>query len=108
MDDKQTQACVQEQALRAEIARSNKIITALMNRAERDMNANVSDFSLFQNSITLENRIRGRTAEMAAPSAKTSASIATCNTRRRAWSARSRSAAASRAHWNLKKKSSAS
>jgi two-component system NtrC family sensor kinase len=66
MDDKLTQGCVQEQALRTEIARRNKIITALMNRAERDMNANVSDFSLFQNSITLENRIRGRTAEMAA------------------------------------------
>ena len=66
MDDKQTQAGMHEQELRAEIARCNKIITALMNRAERDMNANVSDFSLFQNAITLENRVRGRTAEMAA------------------------------------------
>jgi two-component system NtrC family sensor kinase len=66
MDDKQAKASAQEQALRAEIARRNKIITALMNRAERDMNTNVSDFSLFQSSITLENRVRGRTAELAA------------------------------------------
>jgi signal transduction histidine kinase len=55
-----------EAALRAEIARLNKMVTALMNRAERDMNANVSEFCQFQNAITLENRVRGRTAELAA------------------------------------------
>jgi len=55
-----------EAPLRAEIARLNKMVTALMNRAERDMNANVSEFCLFQNAITLENRVRGRTAELAA------------------------------------------
>jgi two-component system NtrC family sensor kinase len=53
-------------ALRAEIARLNKMVTALMNRAERDMSAKLSDFSIFQTSVALENQIRGRTAEMAA------------------------------------------
>ena len=55
-----------EPALRGEIVRLNKMVTALMNRAERDMNENVSEFCLFQNAITLENRVSGRTAELAA------------------------------------------
>ncbi|UCV04850.1 ATP-binding protein [Dechloromonas denitrificans] len=50
-----------EAALRAEIARLNKIITSLMNRAERDMGAKGSAFSMFQNAVTLENQIRERT-----------------------------------------------
>jgi two-component system NtrC family sensor kinase len=50
-----------EAALRAEIARLNKVITALMNRAERDMGAKGSAFSMFQNAVTLENQIRERT-----------------------------------------------
>lgn len=54
------------QALRAEIARLNKIIEALMNRAERSTSARGSDFSLFQTAIMLEEQVRRRTADLEA------------------------------------------
>lgn len=56
----------QEAALRSEIVRLNKMVTALMNRAERDMSAKGSDFGMFQTAVTLENQVRERTQELEA------------------------------------------
>lgn len=53
-----------EQVLQAEITRLNKIIQALMNRAERTASLQGSDFNLFQAAITLEDQVRRRTAEL--------------------------------------------
>lgn len=55
-----------EQALQAEIARLNKIIQALMNRAESNASICGSDFNLFQTAITLEDQVRQRTIELEA------------------------------------------
>jgi len=51
--------------LRAEVARLNKIVQALMNRAERSTNVLGSDFSLFQNAMVLEEQVRARTETLA-------------------------------------------
>jgi PAS domain S-box-containing protein len=48
-------------ALRAEIARLNKIVRALINRAERSTELQGSDFSLFQTAVMLEEQVRART-----------------------------------------------
>ncbi|WP_263770715.1 histidine kinase [Propionivibrio soli] len=53
-----------EQALRAEIARLNKMVNALMNRAERSTQG--SDFGLFQTAIVLEGQVRSRTEALEA------------------------------------------
>lgn len=53
-----------EQVLLAEIARLNKIIQALMNRAERNASMQGSDFNLFQTAIMLEDQVRLRTREL--------------------------------------------
>ncbi|MHA7881089.1 MAG: putative bifunctional diguanylate cyclase/phosphodiesterase [Saccharospirillum sp.] len=45
----------------SEILRLNKIIEALMNRAERTLSSQGSDFSLFQTALTLEQTVRDRT-----------------------------------------------
>ena len=50
----------------AEIARLNKIIKALIDRAERSMTALGSDFNQFQTTIMLEEQVRSRTAELEA------------------------------------------
>ena len=50
----------------AEFVRLNKIIQALMDRAECNASAQVSDFSIFQTTIMLEAQIRRRTAELEA------------------------------------------
>lgn len=55
-----------EQALTGEIARLNKIIRALMDRAERSASVQGSDFGLFQTAIMLEEQVRHRTAELEA------------------------------------------
>jgi len=55
-----------EQALPAEIARLNKIIKALMDRAERNTSIQQSDFNLFQTAITLEAQVRNRTEQLEA------------------------------------------
>lgn len=47
-----------------EIARLNKIIQVLMDRAEIGLNTDNSDFSLFQTTINLEEKVRKRTAEL--------------------------------------------
>ncbi|WP_409523970.1 diguanylate cyclase domain-containing protein [Nitrincola sp. MINF-07-Sa-05] len=54
------------QALQAEIIRLNKIIQALMNRAERNDSLRGSDFSLFHTAITLEEQVHRRTMELEA------------------------------------------
>jgi diguanylate cyclase (GGDEF)-like protein/PAS domain S-box-containing protein len=54
------------QALQAEIIRQNKVIQALMNRAERCTNSHSSDFNLFQTTIMLQEQVRHRTHELEA------------------------------------------
>ena len=49
-----------------EVARLNKIIQALMDRAERNTSAQVSDFTAFQTTIMLTERVRRRTEELEA------------------------------------------
>lgn len=53
-----------EDRLRAENARLNKMVQALMNRAERSTSAQGSDFSLFQTAVMLEDQVRARTHEL--------------------------------------------
>ena len=55
-----------EAALRAEIVRLNKIVTSLINRAEREAGTRQGHFGLFQNAVMLENQVRRRTAELEA------------------------------------------
>lgn len=53
-------------AAQAEILRLNKVVQALMNRAERSTNVQGSAFSLFQTAIVLDGQVRRRTAELEA------------------------------------------
>ncbi|MBL7479593.1 sensor domain-containing diguanylate cyclase [Legionella bononiensis] len=53
-----------EQELRNEIERLNKIINALINKAEQDMNAPRTEFGVFKDTIILEDKIRTRTKEL--------------------------------------------
>jgi len=53
-------------ALRAEVVRLNKVVAALMDRAERDMSAHGSHFGLFQTTVMLEGQVRSRTRELEA------------------------------------------
>jgi diguanylate cyclase (GGDEF)-like protein/PAS domain S-box-containing protein len=55
-----------EQVLNGEVARLNKIVRALMDRAERSANSQGSDYSRFQATVMLEDRIRTRTVELEA------------------------------------------
>ena len=55
-----------EPDLPAEVVRLNKIIQALMDRAERNTSAQVSDFGMFQTTIMLAEQVRRRTAELEA------------------------------------------
>ena len=50
----------------AEIVRLNTIITALMDRAERGTNLEVSGFGVFQTAVILEEQVRRRTEELEA------------------------------------------
>lgn len=52
--------------LQAEVTRLHKMVTALMNRAERDMSAKGSDFGIFHTAVTLEKQVRERTQELEA------------------------------------------
>jgi diguanylate cyclase (GGDEF)-like protein/PAS domain S-box-containing protein len=56
----------EERSLRAEIARLNKIVNALMDRAERSTSVQGSDFGKFQTAIMLEDQVRRRTGELEA------------------------------------------
>ena len=49
-----------------EIARLNKVVNALMDRAERSTSAHASDFSQFHTAVILEDQVRGRTAQLEA------------------------------------------
>jgi signal transduction histidine kinase/ActR/RegA family two-component response regulator len=53
-------------ALRAELARHEKINAALMRRVERDMNVQGDAFSLFQAATVLEKKVHERTAALEA------------------------------------------
>ncbi len=53
-----------ELQLRNEIIRLNKVVTALMNRAERNASVQSSDFGMFQTAVMLEDKVRGRTQEL--------------------------------------------
>jgi diguanylate cyclase (GGDEF)-like protein/PAS domain S-box-containing protein len=53
-----------DETLRAEIVRLNKIVKALMDRAERSTKVQGSDFSMFQTTIMLEDQVRRRTEEL--------------------------------------------
>ena len=57
-------ATLDEQAMRNEIVRLNKMVNALMNRAERSTSAQRSDFGMFQTAVMLEDQVRSRTAEL--------------------------------------------
>lgn len=52
------------QSLQNEIRRLNKIVTVLMDRAERSANAQHSEFDMFQTALMLENQVRERTKEL--------------------------------------------
>ena len=54
------------QALQNEIVRLNKMVNALMNRAERSTSAQRSDFGMFQTAVMLEDQVRNRTEELEA------------------------------------------
>jgi diguanylate cyclase (GGDEF)-like protein/PAS domain S-box-containing protein len=60
-------ACEAE-TLRAEIARLNKVVNALMDRAERSTRVHGSDFNMFQTTIMLEDLVQRRTEELEAAS----------------------------------------
>ena len=64
MSEQKPVSGVNEQDLQAEIARLNKIIQTLMNRAERNASIQGSDFNLFQTAVTLEDQVRKRTVEL--------------------------------------------
>ena len=59
-----TASTLDEQAMRNEIVRLNKMVNALMNRAERSTSAQRSDFGMFQTAVMLEDQVRSRTAEL--------------------------------------------
>jgi diguanylate cyclase (GGDEF)-like protein/PAS domain S-box-containing protein len=61
-----TDTVVDAEAYRAEIVRLNKIIQALMNRAERTTGTQGSDFNLFQSTVMLEKQVRHRTEALEA------------------------------------------
>ncbi len=48
----------------AEVGRLNRIIEALMDRAERVTSIQGSDFAFFQTAIMLEDRVRSRTQDL--------------------------------------------
>lgn len=52
--------------LKAEIVRLNKMVRALMDRAERSIGVQDSDFSRFQTAIVLGEQVRSRTAQLEA------------------------------------------
>lgn len=53
-----------EEALRSEIARLNKVVNALMDRAERSTNTYSSYFNQFQATVMLESLVQQRTQEL--------------------------------------------
>ncbi len=66
LDALRSDTASEQQAPQTEIARLNKIINALMDRAERSTRVQGSDFSMFQTTIMLEDQVRRRTEELEA------------------------------------------
>lgn len=64
MDDFKPEVGEESAYYRSEIVRLNKIIQALMNRAERTMSARGSAFGLFESTVRLEEEVRRRTMEL--------------------------------------------
>lgn len=64
MEDSAADQSSVEQSLRSEIARLNKIVKALVNRAEKSTSVHGSDFGMFQTAVMLEAQIRNRTAAL--------------------------------------------
>jgi diguanylate cyclase (GGDEF)-like protein/PAS domain S-box-containing protein len=64
MHDKEQTIPDEKQFLQGEVLRLNKVIQALMNRAERNASLQGTDFNLFQTAITLEDQVRSRTEEL--------------------------------------------
>jgi len=60
----QPQATNDVARLEAEIIRQQKVINALMDRAERSLSTQTSDFSLLQSTVVLEEQVRRRTIEL--------------------------------------------
>jgi len=52
--------------LRTEVARLNKVVQALMDRAERGSSVQGSEFGLFQTAVMLEDQVRARTRALEA------------------------------------------
>ena len=57
---------VTRQQMREEIVRLRKVVKALADRAERNLQADGSEFSVFQASLLLESQVHKRTAELEA------------------------------------------
>lgn len=55
-----------EAALQAEVVRLNKVVKALMDRAEREPSVNRNTFGLFRESVLLQEQVGRRTAELEA------------------------------------------
>ncbi len=65
-DRAQREPVADAQALKAEIVRLNKVVDALMDRAEASTNVGGSDFGLFQTTIMLQDQVRMHTEELEA------------------------------------------
>jgi len=66
MTERTSSATPEQTAWLAESTRLNKIIQALMNRAERNASAQSSDFGVFQRTLLLEQQVTARTGELEA------------------------------------------
>jgi diguanylate cyclase (GGDEF)-like protein/PAS domain S-box-containing protein len=66
MSDPTSSPPPEPQDLPGEIVRLNKIVKALIGRAERGSNVAESDFALFETAVMLEEEVRDRTAELEA------------------------------------------
>lgn len=66
MDDPSLAAATPTSSVDAEIARLNKIITALIKRAESHASFESSEYGLFETAVVLEGQVRQRTEELEA------------------------------------------
>ena len=64
MNDVTDKATARVQALQAEIVRLNKVVDALIERAEREVDGSQSGYGMFQSTILLEDLVRSRTREL--------------------------------------------
>jgi PAS domain S-box-containing protein len=64
LDSPALPSATEQETLRREIVRLNKVVKALMDRAERSTKAQASDFTLFEATVMLEDQVRKRTVEL--------------------------------------------